>query len=321
MAYGDHGGAVGYLVGEENRGLEYMFIMMNARALLGRARRRGASPSAPTSGRSRTRASACRARRSAGQGREDASPIIHHPDVRRMLMTMKAQTEAMRARRLCHWRRRSTMRTQHPGRQRARASIRRFVDFMIPIVKGWCTEMAHRGRLARRAGARRHGLHRGNRRRAAPPRCAHHDDLRRHDRHPGERPGRAQDRARLRRGRQIDRRRDRQDRGQACGTQRTFIAGDRCAAGGRHRRSAVDDRLDGTGLWAADPRRACGCGGVSQVVGARGRRLADGARRIGRGGSHRRRHRRSAISCTRRSPRRGTSPTLCCRRYRGSRTR
>ncbi len=65
MAYGDHGGAVGYLVGEENRGLEYMFIMMNlARFSVGHGRAWG-SRSAPTSARPRTRRTACRAGRSA----------------------------------------------------------------------------------------------------------------------------------------------------------------------------------------------------------------------------------------------------------------
>ncbi len=96
MAYGDKDGAVGYLVGEENRGLEYMFIMMNqARFSVGMEG--VGSPSAPTSAPSPTRTTACRARRSASTRRRRPGPIIHHPDVRRMLMTMRAQTEAMRA--------------------------------------------------------------------------------------------------------------------------------------------------------------------------------------------------------------------------------
>ena len=67
------------------------------------------------------------------------------------------------------------------------------------MVKGWCTETGIEVASTRRAGARRHGLHRGDRRRAALARRAHHHDLRRHHRHPGQRPGRPQDRARRRR--------------------------------------------------------------------------------------------------------------------------
>ena len=87
-----------------------------------------------------------------------------------------------------------------PSRRRsARKQHQAFVDFMIPIVKGMVDGNRAGRRLARRAGARRHGLHRGNGRRAALARCAHHDDLRRHDRHPGERSHRPQDGARWRR--------------------------------------------------------------------------------------------------------------------------
>jgi alkylation response protein AidB-like acyl-CoA dehydrogenase len=71
LAYGDNGGAVGYLVGEENRGLEYMFIMMNlARFSVGMEG--VGSPSAPTSGRLRTRKIACRAKRWASTRRRPA---------------------------------------------------------------------------------------------------------------------------------------------------------------------------------------------------------------------------------------------------------
>ena len=96
LAYGDDDGAIGYLVGEENRGLEYMFIMMNAaRFAVGMegvaiAERAYQHALAYAQGR------ACRARDLA-RGAARRVPIIHHPDVRRMLMTMKAQTEAMRA--------------------------------------------------------------------------------------------------------------------------------------------------------------------------------------------------------------------------------
>ena len=89
-------GAIGYLVGEENRGLEYMFIMMNhARlgvGLEGVALAERAYQHAREYAKTRVQG------RAIGQKSGDRVTIIHHPDVRRMLLTMKAQTEAMRAR-------------------------------------------------------------------------------------------------------------------------------------------------------------------------------------------------------------------------------
>ena len=201
LAYGDKGGAIGYLVGEENRGLEYMFIMMNLGALLGRAARawRIAERAYQRALAYRARI-ACRARRSAWTRRAKPVPIIEHPDVRRMLMTMKAQIEAMRALAYVTAAALDNARA-HPGRRGAQAApgVRRFDD---PDRQGL---VAPRSRSevtsTRRAGARRHGLHRGDRRRAALSRRAHHHDLRRHDRHPGQRPDRPQDRARRRRRR------------------------------------------------------------------------------------------------------------------------
>ena len=96
MAYGDHGGAIGYLLGEENRGLEYMFVMMNlARFSVG-------MEGVGLSERAYQRAVAYARGRVQGKpvGMDSAgstAPIIDHPDIRRMLMTMRAHTEAMRA--------------------------------------------------------------------------------------------------------------------------------------------------------------------------------------------------------------------------------
>jgi butyryl-CoA dehydrogenase len=93
LQFGDHGGAIGTLVGEENRGLEYMFIMMNAARFgvgmqgIGLAERAYQQPW-------RTPRTACS--RATWPARRSGA-IIHHPDVRRMLMTMRAQTEAARA--------------------------------------------------------------------------------------------------------------------------------------------------------------------------------------------------------------------------------
>jgi alkylation response protein AidB-like acyl-CoA dehydrogenase len=138
MAYGDGGGAVGYLVGEENRGLEYMFIMMNlARFSVG-------MEGVGIAERAYQRASAYAKDRvqgkpiASGTG-AGAGPIIGHPDIRRMLMTMRAQAEAMRA---VGYVTGAAMdgAHRHPDPE-ARKRHQAFVDFMIPIVKGWSTEI------------------------------------------------------------------------------------------------------------------------------------------------------------------------------------
>ncbi|GAB4166370.1 MAG: acyl-CoA dehydrogenase [Rhodocyclaceae bacterium] len=135
MAYGEKDGAIGTLVGEPNRGLEYMFIMMNAArfavGLEGVALSERAYQQALAYARERVQG------RDLATGRNGVT-IIHHPDVRRMLMTMKANTEAMRA--LAYvvaaaqdaaW--------KHPEEAERRRN-QAFVDLMIPVVKGWCTE-------------------------------------------------------------------------------------------------------------------------------------------------------------------------------------
>ncbi|HZE61427.1 MAG TPA: acyl-CoA dehydrogenase [Burkholderiales bacterium] len=127
--------AIGYVVGEENRGLEYMFIMMNAArfavGLEGVAIAERAFQRALAFARERVQG------RDLVQGGKSV-PIIHHPDVRRMLMLMKSQTEAMRAlayttaAAMDHAR-------KHPDAE-ARKQHQAFVDLMIPVVKGWSTE-------------------------------------------------------------------------------------------------------------------------------------------------------------------------------------
>ncbi len=139
MAYGDHGGAVGYLVGEENRGLEYMFIMMNlARFSVG-------LEGVGIAERAYQRAAAYAKERVQGRpigAATDATraAIIDHPDIRRMLMTMRAHTEAMRA---VAYVTSAAMDNahRHPDAE-ARKRHQAFVDFMIPIVKGCSTETA-----------------------------------------------------------------------------------------------------------------------------------------------------------------------------------
>ena len=138
MAYGDKEGAIGYLVGEENQGLSYMFTMMNF------ARLEVGVEGVALTERAYQRALAYAKDRV--QGREtgvkagDRVSIIHHPDVRRMLMTMKAYSEAMRAvaaaaaEVLDHA-------LANPDPQVKRAAQAKF-DLLTPVVKGWCTEMS-----------------------------------------------------------------------------------------------------------------------------------------------------------------------------------
>jgi acyl-CoA dehydrogenase len=138
LAFGDKGGAVGWLVGQENRGLEYMFIMMNA------ARFSVGLEGIGLSERAYQRALAYARERvqgtELGTRSKDKVAIIRHPDVRRMLMLMKSRTEAMRALACVVAAAMDTARC-HPDAER-RAQSQAFVDLMIPIVKGWSTENA-----------------------------------------------------------------------------------------------------------------------------------------------------------------------------------
>jgi len=139
LNYGESGkGAIGYLVGEPNRGLEYMFIMMNAARFsvgvqaLGIADRAYQSALAYAKERVQSRDATAR--------NPQAVRIIEHPDVRRMLMSMKAQNEAMRA--LAYVTAASLdIAHKHPD-DNVRKEHRAFIELMIPVVKGWCTETA-----------------------------------------------------------------------------------------------------------------------------------------------------------------------------------
>jgi alkylation response protein AidB-like acyl-CoA dehydrogenase len=128
MVYED---AVGYLVGEENKGLSYMFIMMNA------ARFSVGLQGVAIAERAFQRALAFAKERLQGRdlvGGGGTVPIIRHPDVRRMLMLMKSQTEAMRA--LAY----TTAAALDFAHKTQNKTHQAFVDLMIPVVKGWCTE-------------------------------------------------------------------------------------------------------------------------------------------------------------------------------------
>jgi 3-(methylthio)propanoyl-CoA dehydrogenase len=127
MAFGERDGAIGYLVGEPNRGLEYMFIMMNAARLAvglqGYAVAERAFQQAADYARTRV------------QGR---MPIIRHPDVKRMLLEMKSGTEAMRALTIYAAWQLDLAESHADPKVRAQAQARG--DLLIPIVKGWSTE-------------------------------------------------------------------------------------------------------------------------------------------------------------------------------------
>jgi alkylation response protein AidB-like acyl-CoA dehydrogenase len=139
MSFGDDGGAVGYLVGEEGRGLSYMFTMMNNARLSvgiqGLAIAERAYQQAAAFARSRV------------QSKDDGSTapasvsIVHHADVRRMLMSMRAQIEAMRA--LGYY---TAAGIDGALKQPDKAAGRRIqdrVDLLIPIVKAWFTDLGN----------------------------------------------------------------------------------------------------------------------------------------------------------------------------------
>jgi len=127
--------AVGYLVGEENKGLAYMFIMMNA------ARFAVGLEGVAIAERAFQRALTYAKERMQGKDLVEGAttvPIIRHPDVRRMLMLMKSQTEAMRA--LAYVVAAAMDLANRSKNQEERKRHQAFVDLMIPVVKGWCTE-------------------------------------------------------------------------------------------------------------------------------------------------------------------------------------
>jgi alkylation response protein AidB-like acyl-CoA dehydrogenase len=137
LQFGDHGGATGYLVGEENRGLEYMFIMMNAArfgvGMQGIALAERAYQQAAAFAKERIQSRDL-------NGSAGPVAIINHPDVRRMLMSMRAQTEAARALAyvgagisdIAHF---------HPDEATRKANLAVY-EYLVPVIKGWSTEMS-----------------------------------------------------------------------------------------------------------------------------------------------------------------------------------
>ncbi len=138
LQFGDHGGAVGYLVGQENRGLEYMFIMMNAArygvGVQGIAIAQMAYQKAASFAKDRIQS------RPVDGSLKAAGPIIHHPDVKRMLMTMRAYTEGCRA--LSSVAAAAYDAAHHCSDAEIRKENETFYEFMVPLIKGYSTEMS-----------------------------------------------------------------------------------------------------------------------------------------------------------------------------------
>ena len=138
MQFGDHGGAIGTLVGQENRGLEYMFIMMNAARYgvgvqgIGIAER--AYQKAVGYARDRVQS------RPVDGSTPGSASIIHHPDVRRMLMTMRALTEGCRA--MASVAASAFDAAHHHPDADTRKQNQAFYEFLVPLIKGYSTEMS-----------------------------------------------------------------------------------------------------------------------------------------------------------------------------------
>jgi alkylation response protein AidB-like acyl-CoA dehydrogenase len=137
MSYGENGGAIGFLIGEENQGMRYMFTMMNnARLSVGL---QGLSIA------ERAYQDALQYAQERKQGRAPGAPageqsfIIEHPDVRRMLLTMKTYIDAMRA--IIYVCAESIDLAAHHPDEAVRQQAQDLVDLLIPVAKGWSTDM------------------------------------------------------------------------------------------------------------------------------------------------------------------------------------
>ncbi|MEE2970596.1 MAG: acyl-CoA dehydrogenase [Pseudomonadota bacterium] len=137
MSYGDNDGAIGYLIGEENRGIEYMFSMMNSARLAIGLESVGIAECAYQ--QAREYAMTRLLGRDVARSDADIAPIIRHPDVRRMLLSMKSRIEATRALSyiVAAWldiaRRHSDEETRRDHQAK--------VDFLIPVVKAWSSDI------------------------------------------------------------------------------------------------------------------------------------------------------------------------------------
>jgi alkylation response protein AidB-like acyl-CoA dehydrogenase len=138
LQYGDKGGATAWLIGQENRGLEYMFIMMNAAryavGLQGVAIAERAYQKAVAYARDRVQS------RPVDGSLNKAAPIIQHPDIKRMLLTMRAYTEGCRAMAIVAAAAYDA--AHHHPDEAARRQNAAFYEFLVPLVKGYSTEVS-----------------------------------------------------------------------------------------------------------------------------------------------------------------------------------
>jgi alkylation response protein AidB-like acyl-CoA dehydrogenase len=138
LQFGDAGGAIGTLVGKENHGLETMFIMMNAArfavGVQGVAVAERAYQQAVAYAKERVQS------RDPASESDEPQTIIHQPDVRRMLISMRAQIEAARAL-ACVGAAAFDIAQHHPD-EATRKQQQAFYEYLVPIIKGWSTEMA-----------------------------------------------------------------------------------------------------------------------------------------------------------------------------------
>jgi 3-(methylthio)propanoyl-CoA dehydrogenase len=138
LQYGDHGGAIGMLIGQENRGLEYMFIMMNAAryavGVQGIALAERAYQKAVQYAKDRVQS------RPVDGSFAGSAPIIHHPDIKRMLMTMRAYTEGCRAMAMVGAA--AFDAAHHHADADVRKQNQAFYEFLVPLIKGYSTEMS-----------------------------------------------------------------------------------------------------------------------------------------------------------------------------------
>jgi butyryl-CoA dehydrogenase len=137
MVFGDNGGAIGWLIGEENRGLACMFTMMNnarlAVALQGVAIAERAYQQALGYAKER------RQGRAAGSAADGMSPIVEHPDVQRMLMSMRAYTAAARC--ICYLTAEAIDRAHRAPDEAARKAAGERASLLTPVAKAFSTDI------------------------------------------------------------------------------------------------------------------------------------------------------------------------------------
>jgi alkylation response protein AidB-like acyl-CoA dehydrogenase len=137
MSYGDQGGAIGWIIGEANKGLAYMFTMMNSARL--NVGLQGVAVADAAFQKAYAYAMERKQGRAEGWSEAGPSPIFHHADVRRMLMTMKAKVSA--ARTICHMTALASDLSVHAKTPEARQAAKAREELLTPIAKGWSTDM------------------------------------------------------------------------------------------------------------------------------------------------------------------------------------